>query len=271
MNKNQIMEYLNTVPKNYMTNQIITKINASLDDNTLYNFYGSHNNFSITSEIFPGKNGSYLEIHYAHDEATHNNSLVVTTKSYAPAFQMRYFYEEVGLDIFTQSNSYVYTEQGRLLHHSWFSDEHKYYGSHQMPLDYSIESLKRYFSDTTPKYQNGYFVSGPNSAYQPFTNIWQRYGATNVFREYGRSPINGEYSEIGVTFDNNISEDIKLLNESYGQIYTRGREMLIHGEDNVVSTIDRIYRESTNDGEFDFEGFHNKFETTMYKPKEYHY
>ena len=271
MNKNQIMEYLNTIPRTHLTNEILTKIKEALTDYGIYDLFGSQNKFTILSRLEPGKNGSSLEIHYAHDETTQNNSLVVTKKEYSPAFQMRYFFEEVGLNIFTESNSYVYTKEDRLLHQSWFSDENKYYGSHKMPLDYSIEALKSYFADTTPKYQNGYFVSGPNSAYQPFTNIWQRYGNTNVFREYGRSPINGEYSEIGITFDNAISEDIKLLNESYGNIYTRGREMKLYGEEIIVTKIDRIYNESINGNDFDFEKFYSDFESNMYKPKEYNY
>ena len=174
--------------------------------------------------------------------------------------------EEVGLEIFTQSSSYVYDQTGRVLHKSWFSDENKYYGSDRMPLDYSPVALASYFKDTTPKYKNGYFESGPNSSYQPFTNVWQRYGDTNVVREFGRSPINGEYSNILITFDDHSYEDVNVLSESYGQFYLYGRRMKLSSEGEIIPAIERIYQASKTNAGFDFDKFNSEFEVTMFEP-----
>ena len=48
-----------------------------------------------------------------------------------------------------------------------------------MPIPVDKDSLKEYFKQTSPKYKDGKYFTGPESAYRPFHNIWERYGKTN--------------------------------------------------------------------------------------------
>lgn len=270
MNKEIIMKYLKSISRTIISSVVLEKIDKTLNDYHKYKFVGGTNTFSITSEIKPGSHGDYTEITYNHDPKTLDKSLVITTKSYSPTHEVRYgFMQEVALNMFTQSNSYVWDENDNKLYHSWFSDEHKYFGSHEEKMDYSVESLKSYFEQTTPTYEFGIYKSNPKSAYQPFKNIWERYGKTNVIHQYGRNPIKGEYSEIGITFDDESKPDEMLLSESYGQIYSRGREMKLSVTEEIVAKIDEIYQECNAGEAFDSDTFHEKYESEMFTSKRF--
>lgn len=268
MKKEEIIKSLNNQLKGKIPSTILSLLNDSLIDDVIYHVESSNNIFKIYTNIKEGEIGSYSEIVCSYDAMNKNISLVITTKEYSPEYQRRHIVEEVGLNIFTQSSSYVYDQTERLLHKSGFSDENKYYGNGRMPLDYSEEALLGYFQDTTPEYKNGYFVSGPKSSYQPITNIWQRYGDTNVVRKFGRNPIEGEYSNIAITFDDFSHDDIELLSESYGKFYVYGRQMKLSKQDEIVSTIEKIYQNSKSHVGFNLDKFYSEFEESMFEPIE---
>lgn len=268
MNKETIMTYLKSISRTILTDNILNKIEESLNNYDKYEFVGGTNTFKIKSEIKPGSHGSYTEITYQHNPESLEKSLVVTTKSYSPTNEIRYgFMQEVALNMFTQSTSYIFDEKDTKLYQSWFSDENKYYGSNRMPLDYSAAFLKIYFNETTPIYDFGVYKSGPTSAYQPFKNIWQRYGKTNVIKEFGRDPIHGEYSKIGITFDDENKHDQMLLSESYGTIYSRGQEMKLSDEEEIIAKIDEIYQECNTQEEFAQDEFNSRFQSEMFETR----
>lgn len=268
MNKEQIIENLKALSSIYTNDEMLNEIRENLKEGILYDFDKIGDSLKISSKIIPNKNGNYTEVVISYNKELKNKSLVIVNKEYCPSYQSRYgFVGEEGMNIFTQANSFVYNGEDKLLHQSWFSDENKYYGADKMPLSYSEENLKKYFEETNPVFEKGYFKEGPISSYQPFTTVWQRYGLTNVIRKYGRNPMNGEFSTIGITLGENFSKYIELLSESYGKIYRNGREMKIEGTENIISKINEIYLASQTMDGFDLDKFNIQFDDELFEPK----
>ena len=244
--------------KDLVSKKILNLVSDNLDEHSNY-YLEINDEIRIHTDIEEKEIGTYKDI------VCTKNYIVINKKVYAPNSELRYgFMTNVGLDMFTQTYSYIYDQKERLLYQSFFSDDNKYYGSNNMPLVFNKEALQEYFADTNPIYDKGHLISLPNSMYQPFSNIWQRYGETNVVREYGRDPIQGEYSEIKITFDDDSYKDIHLLCERYGQIFSQGREMKLNNLEEIINEIERIYQESKTSSGFDLDYFWKTFDDTMF-------
>lgn len=263
MKKREIINKLKEELKSKITSQMLMLIDKETDENVDYQLGIDANSFKIHTNIIEGKNGSYLEISYCFNRETNNNALIIIKKEYNSAREQRNgFMSDGGLDLFTQVNSYVYDLNDKLLYHSCFSDDNKHFGNKEMV--FSHDALATYFYDTTPKYEEGYLVSDPKISYQPFINIWQRYLDTNVVKTFGKNPFKGDYSNISITFDNNV-EDIVLLSERYGHFYKPGYQMKINDENKIISIIEQIYQSSKNTNGFDFDKFDKEFEELMFE------
>ncbi len=266
MSKEELIEQLSNRGITGPTLKIMT---ASLKDNEEYKIEEENGNLKVSSNMTPGSNGTYMEMIYGYDEETKEKSLVVTNKEYNPNVELRNgFREEVALNVFTKSRSFVFDEDDLLVYSSSFSDDNKYVGKNDMPLDYSETTLKEYFKETTPIYDKGRIARPPKDSYQPFTNQRERYGKTSVIREFGRSPIHGEYSDIKITFDDNSRDDIKVLEESYGTFYRKGREMKVSDEEEIVRILDESFKESQETG-FDEIDFRESLESKLFKTRTY--
>ena len=265
MKKEQVLEKINGLQSEFLTNEIISNIKISLKKNEEYELDLTDTSFKINTILKDGKNGTYEEIIFNHDNETNNNSLIIIRKEYSPALQQRNIRKEVGLDIFTKATSYVFDKQNKLQHTSSFIDDNKYYGNNLTSLEYSKEALLSYFNDTNPKYNNGFYVEGPNNSYQPFTNIWHRYPNTHVVKEFGRDPINGEYSKIKITFDDHFTQDQELLSESYGRVYKKGYELKMNDVEEIVPIIEEIYQDCQTEFGFDSNTFYQIFEEKIFE------
>lgn len=268
MKKIEIVNLFNGENDIALPEPTIKKISDFLSDTAEYKLERKDDGFVIHTELKEGERGSYYEVSCEYDRETKNISVITMKKEYGPQSQIRYgFREIVGLNIFSDINSYVFDENGVMLYKSWFSDENKYFNNHEkMPLDYSVSSLEEYFKKTTPQYEKGVEVLSAESAHQPFTSHWKRLGNTHVYKLHSRNPMNGEHGEIGITFDDGKQSDQKLLNESYGQIYVEGRKLNFTGETNIANKIEEIYQSCCSDEGFDMERFNEEFESTMFQP-----
>lgn len=264
MTRDEIIEKLS---ERGIRGPILKIMAASLKDEEEYKIEEENGELKVSTNIVSGEQGSYFEMTYGYDEETKERSLVVQNKEYDPTYELRYgFREEVGLDIFTKSRSFVFDEDDMLVYSSSFSDDNKYYGIYKMPLDYSPASLEEYFKETSPIYEKGRIVRSPESSYQPFRNERERYGKTAVIREFGRSPIHGEYSEVKLTFDDNSHDDIRVLEESYGSYYYQGREIKTADEKEIIETLDETFKESVDKG-FDELEFRDAIDKKLFVQK----
>ena len=265
MNKYRVMSLVNDEPlKSFLGEILSEKIDQSLDHFGDYEVRFKDNILRIYTDIKDGVEGNYLEIVASKNSETNYRNLLITRKQYSPNYQLiNGFNENAGIDMFTEINSYVYNENMRV-YSSWYSDDNKYYGSEIKNLPSDKQSITKYIEETSPKYKNGIFISGAKKAYQPFIDIWQRYGNTNVIRKYGRSPINGEYSKIGITFDNDMFDQL-LLEENNGFIYSVGYDIKYDNELDIIVKIQEIFNNYRNGNEFDLDGFNYEFYNEMYK------
>ena len=230
------------------------------------------NNCYIESVINEGDNGNYFRIVIKYDEESKTNSIVTEEKEYAPFYETRYgIRDQVSLNMFSTVNSYVFDENGTMLYNSWYSDENRYFGSDNMPIPVDKDSLKEYFKQTSPKYKDGKYFTGPESAYRPFNNIWERYGKTSVYHQHGRNPIKGEYSMIGVYgLDMDGVREHELLQESYGTIYSRNGDVEIEDIDTLIIKLDELFnKHKKDDGVLDYESFMDDFTKEIIKPRRY--
>lgn len=259
------MELVNDEPlKSFLSETLIGEIDKNIDYFGDYEIRFIDNVLSIYTNIKDGLNGDYLEIKASKNKETNYRNILVTRKQYSPNYQMiNGFNESAGIDIFTEINSYVYNENMKV-YSSWYSDDNKYFGFEIKNLPSDKESIAKYIEETSPKYKNGILISGAKKAYQPFTDIWQRYGNTNVIRKYGRSPINGEYSKIGITFDNDMLNQM-LLEENHGLIYSVESDLKYDNELDIIVKIQEIYNNHRNGKVFDLDGFNYEFYNEMYK------
>ena len=265
MKKEQILEEISKIPTTYLVTDIISNIKIALKTSETYQMEMTETSFKINTILNEGKKGSYEEILFNHDNDTNTNSLIIIKKEYTPAYQQRHIMEEIGLNIKTKVTSFVYDSKNRLLHNSNFIDNNNHYGINNMPLDYSKESLLKYFEETNPKYEKGYYKEEPKASFQPYTNIWHRYPNTHVIKEYGKNPIDGEFSKIKITFDDHFLADYELLTENQGSVYKIGHKLKITSEEQVIPEIERIYQSSETEFGFDHNRFDDLFEELMYE------
>lgn len=261
MNKENVISYLRT---RNVHPSVIERLEKFLPSNGTFQMDEKENGFDIHTELKPGNNGIYYEAIVEYDKETLTSSVVVSERSYSPARQMRYgFFENAGIEIFTDAKSQVFDESGLVIYESWFSDENKYYGA----FGQEVEPLISSFRKTSPVYKNGYIVESPSRAYQPFLNQWMRYGKTHVYKFHGRSPMRGESGSIGIAHRRDSLEGQRLLSESYGQIYSQGSSMRMSSEEEIVDRIEEIYQECMIDGVFNQEQFDQEFNKSMFSSR----
>lgn len=264
MKKKEIIKLLND---NNTFNKIINHMDKLLVEETEYNFEQKGDTIIISTSLYPGLNGSYYEATIRSDSKTKEQSLISVKKDYSPQYEIRYsFRQMVGLNIFTQAYNYVFNKNEQLISSSNFTDENKYYGNNNIDiLKDDVASIKKYIDDTTPKYIDGYYVENPKSCYAPFVNTWNRYMGTHVYKNSGRSPINGEYSSIGITFDDEKNRDIDLLSESNGQIYKEGRKMKIENADEIIAKLEEIYLSSLTESGIDKDSLYYNLDKELFE------
>ena len=269
MKKIDIISALNSIGDIVIPDLALEELTKFLKDYEEYYMVKSKDRIVIQTKIKEGKYGTYHEAICECDRETNNFSLITMSKEYSPQNEVRYdFMEEVGFNIFSNISSYVYDENGLMIYYSWFSDENKYYGNDEIEnLDYSSTSLKKYFDETSPKYEKGYMVESPKNAYRPFKTRCQRYGKSHVFKINVINPIFGERTEIGITFDGKENGEQTLLSEKNGQICCGRREMKLTDEMEIVNSIEQIYQENCTEAGFDMNNFNREFEDAMFEPR----
>ena len=244
----------------FFKNEIFSKISELLKDFKVENI-----------QVRVSKNGNHVEIEYpitTLDKTTHssntniatldineNNEVSISTisQSYCYRDEVRYhFMQRVGYEVFTQSNSLILDSNGLKLYSSWFSDEAKI----EDPEGTRYSSTQELLMDTRPTIENGVLKDLPNTTYAPFSNYWQRYKNSNIYRDWGRSPINGEYSNIGITFNEKM-KDIHVIKTSYGRTYYQNRRICANEED-IIRELQSLFNESydKNNNIFDDHNFY---------------
>ncbi len=272
MKKEDLIRYLMTLSNMQLTEKVLNIISKSLSDKEEYVMEEEHGQIKVHTPITPGSMGTYFEMYYSLNEETKEKVLVMTEKEYDPSRKSRSLFGGYGQDerlaILTRSKSIVFDEDDLIVYRSSFIDDNETFGSFNSgALDYSENSLKEYFEETTPIYNQGRIMYSAKSASQPFVDEWERYGKTHVVRDHGRTPIHGEYSDVLVTFEDPTQSDIKLLKESYGQFYLEGKTITLDNEQEIVDTIENLYQEFDSVAGFDREGFRDKFDNTMFKSR----
>lgn len=232
----------------FYKNEIIVQINKLIGDFSLED-----------AQITINNNGNHVEIKYPLKELNENNhtsqtgsvmldinennqiSISTISQSYCYRNEVRYgWMQRVGYEVFTQSNSLILDNNGVKQYSSWFSDEARI----EDPEGKRYSSTKELLKDTCPTIEKGILKELPRTMYAPFSNYWQRYENSNVYREWGRGPIHGEYSKIGITFNDKLS-DIEIIKESYGRTYYQSRKICANEED-VISKLQELFKESYN-------------------------
>lgn len=194
----------------------------------------------INDEHFYGSAGSlYLGLDDGQVYCTH------ITQQYNHKNELRYgWMTHIGEQVFTDAVSYVYGLDGKKTYNSWYSDD-AVLVSERNRFDSTADLL----ASTRPSFEKGKMTELPRNQFAPFTNYWERYAGTSVYREHGRSPIHGEYSEIGVTFDGHI-EDQTFVRESYGRLYYH--KSLPTTETELAKEMDRLRSECYNEETHEF-------------------
>ncbi len=272
MKKDDLIKYLKTLSNMQLTEKIINIISKSLSDKEEYVMEEEHGQIKVHTPITQGNMGTYFEMYYSLNEETKEKVLVMTEKEYDPSRKSRSSFAGYGQDerlaILTRSKSIVFDENDLIVYRSSFIDDNETFGSFNSgALDYSENSLKEYFEETTPIYNQGRIKYSAKTVSQPFIDEWERYGKTNVVRDHGRTPIHGEYSDILVTFEDPTQSDIRLLKESYGHFYLEGKTVTMDNEQEIVDIIDKMYKEFDSVTGFDRAGFKSKFDSAMFKSK----
>jgi hypothetical protein len=266
MTKDEIIDVLKNGSSFEVPHFIIESVENTLKNSVDYEFKTEENSIKINSVLTDGESGSYLEICIGFDKETNNFSLVTTNKTYNPNVELRNGWRvQTGFEIFTESSSTVFDAQGLKIYHFWFNDDHKYYGSYDIEnLDYSKQSLLKYFNDTNPKYKNGFLIELPQSQFQPFTHFWERYGKSHVVKSYGRNPMHGTFSDIAITFDDGSQNDISLLHISNNQIFVPNKELKYQTEQENVDKIEELYKQFVTPEGFDDFAFYCAFDQAMF-------
>lgn len=220
MEKNEVMEYLEKRYGHLLCYpQILEYAEKVLREQNKFELDEREEGVIIRSIISDIERGTYGLLRVYKDRETGDVSVISVEKDYSPQYEVRHgFRTEVGINMFTVANSAVFDRDGRFSYRSWYSDENKYC---EVPEAKSMESLLKTIQETTPKYdKKGILKDGPSSAYRPFTDIVERIGKTRVVHNYGRSPIEGEYSKVGVVYQGGKGEkEAYFLSENHGQVY----------------------------------------------------
>ena len=228
MDRENILEYLESNYRHLPCYpQLLEYAEKSLKDNLEFQLDGNELGVTIKSIIENAERGTFGLVKITRNPESGDMSIISVRKEYSPQNEVRYgFMTEVGLNMFTDANSAVFDKDGVCTYTSWFSDENKYYETAEnQDKDYIMTAIKK----TTPKYDSkGKFVEGPESSYRPFTNIQERINNTRVIHRHGRSPINGEYSDVGVIYkgDDGKEKEQYFLKENHGKVYSKGKGWL---------------------------------------------
>lgn len=224
MKTKEVLEYLKTRYEDLPCyEQILQNIKKALKESLEFQINEIESGVTIKSIIKNVKMGNFGLIKISKNPTNADISVIAIKKSYAPQNELRYgWMTEVGLNMFTDARSAIFDKDGLCTYESWYSDENKYYEvSGDKSTEYIMEAIKK----TTPKYdEKGTMIGGPESSFRPFTNINERIGKTRVIHRHGRSPINGEYSQVGVKYnaDGNEKEEY-FLEENNGKVYYSGK------------------------------------------------
>ena len=168
-------------------------------------------------------------------------SIVSNSQTYGYRNDIRYgFMQRVGYEVFTEASSSKYDSNALLMYSSSFSDEITI----EDPEGNTYKNTQALLQDTKPSFENGIMVDLPNTMSQPFRNYWQRYNNTNVYKEWGRNPIHGEYSSIGVTFNDKLA-NINVFDESYDRLSYRGGRVCTD-VDSAVKELQELFNQSYN-------------------------
>lgn len=241
MDREKILEYLES---NYghlpCYPQLLEYAEKSLKNNFEFQLDKNELGVTIKSIIENPERGSFGVVKITRNPESGDIGIISVKKEYAPQNEVRYgFMTEVGLNMFTDANSAVFDKDGVCTYTSWFSDENKYYKTAEhKDTDYIQTAIK----ETTPKYDSkGKFVNGPDSAYRSFTDIQERITKTRVIHRHGRSPINGEYSDVGVIYKDDAGKEKEqyFLHENHGKVYSKGKGWLGSLKD-VARKIDSL-------------------------------
>lgn len=230
----------------FFKDEILSEINKTLKD------------FDIKdAEVIISNDGNRVEIKHPMKELSENThtsnvsnavleindtnevSISSISQSYCYRNEVRYgWMQRVGYEVFTQSISKIIDSDGLKLYSSWFSDEAKL----EDPEGKRYSSTEELLKDTCPTIENGILKDLPHSMTAPFTNYWKRYEKSNVYRDWGRSPINGEYSNVGITFNGKM-EDKDIVKSNYGRTYYQSRKICAPEED-IIKELQILFDES---------------------------
>ena len=224
MELEQILQYLKEKYENLPCYpQILSYAERALKNWQKFKVDEKDDGVRISSIIDEIERGSFGLLRVREDKETGEISVISIKKEYMPQYELRYGWStEVGLNMFTDSSTATFDKDGLRTNGTWYSDEDKYYQLEEK----SVEGIAKAIKDTSPKYdERGVIVGNPESSYRPFTNIWERIGKTRVVHRHGRSPIDGEYSDVGVTYKNEDGkeEEKYFLSENQGRVYQEGR------------------------------------------------
>ena len=227
MDRENILEYLRVKYEHLPCYpQILKHVETTLKEHLNFQLDENELGVTIKSIIDNVERGSFALIKINKDPTNDDISVISVKKEYNPQNEVRYgWMTEVGLNMFTDASSAIFDKNGLCLYRSWYSDENKY---HDVPEDKTPDSIMTAISKTTPKYNSkGAFVEDPESSYRPFTNIWERVDKTRVIHRHGRSPINGQYSDVGIVYtaDGKEKEEY-FLQENHGRVYSKSKGWL---------------------------------------------
>lgn len=225
----------------------VSKYNITISDDKKSLVITTKEFKDIKAESFHGNSAMlYLGLTDGQVYCTH------ITQAYNHRNELRYgWMTHIGEQVFTDAVSHIYDMDGTKVYNSWYSDD-----AVLVTQGDGFASTEEMLESTRPTFEEGKMTDLPRNQYAPFTNYWERYAGTSVYREHGRSPIHGEYSELGVTFDGKL-EDKTYVQESYGR-FAYHRSLPIT-EEEIVQEMERLRNESYNEetNEFNETRFRN--------------
>lgn len=114
----------------------------------------------------------------------------------------------------------------------------------------------------TPKFERGLLIGEAKTACVPNYNKKYRYGDTSVVRSFGQHVVNGEYSNIGLSFDDIFENNKLFITDSYGNLYYNheGNTSRIHDNPHdTIMKIQELYQKYNDDGVFIEQDFFDEF------------
>ena len=266
MKKTEIIDSLNN---SNVFNKITNYLRRILKDDVNYDVNVKQNSeiIVISTPLKPGDTGDYYELEIHFNKQRKIQSLVSIYKAYSPQEYSDYY---VGIDLYTQAYSYEFDQNEYLIYQSTYIDNNKYYNyNNSGNIKYDVQSLKKYFNDTNPVYEDGFFMCYPNSYHYTYLNMWKRYNEKHFFIKYENNPYSGEHSKIGITFDIEGIDDIDLLLEIKGRFYHNDRLIKIQNIEELIEKLEEIYLSSLKNDFFDLNYFYSRFYDELLEQRDF--